>query len=125
MIYIDINKTNEVFLTLSQNINTCGNYLFEFVPVNKGEKIYIKNDNISLDQSKFDLFEIIDDESITPKNIYINEPTNMDNGQYTVNIYDIGDSDFDVFSPENIIYNKIYTTKGVVNIKEVIKNKYK
>lgn len=123
MIYIDINKTNPIYLTLSQNINRCADYVFEFVPVNGGDKIYVILDNLSTNVASYDLFNITDDTSAPIKTLYINEPTNLDNGQYKVNVYVLENFDGIEIKPENIIY-LIYTTKGVVDIKEIIQNKY-
>lgn len=118
MIFIENNKINPIAITISANINTCSEYVFEFIDVLTERITYFVTDNVTNSISYFDLFELTEDSTIPQKKYNFNEPINLTPGQYTTYIYKCEVLPIDETELMEIINeeNKVYVTKMVVDI---------
>jgi len=90
MIYINKNTTNKLCLSLKEsNLSNAPYYIFEFIKdsLPEDENIYFYTPNISNYTSRYDLFELIDNDITGSLIGGINIPLNLKSGQYKYNIY--------------------------------------
>jgi hypothetical protein len=110
VIYITKDTTNTICLPLSDaSTLVAPYYLFEFVNDSTDNKYYFAQEDASAYKSRYSLFELI--ENAEGGSSVIDEPMNLEKGQYTYNVYETNTLTNDI---EEVVGSAIKTGRMVV-----------